>query len=604
MSGMKSMPQTPGRRSAARRFERPAYKWPRASSPRRSAMLDFPSQFQGFRQGSEEACRYLVRRYNKPVYLLVRRLAFRLSLALNVCTVAAMALLLFFSPGILTRAAATSESAEGSGIRLEVAETSSHFFAGETVYRTVAVENKSSSTLSVPLVWRVMAEAATLQQGRLDLIVPAGGVTTSSVSLRMPEVKRLVVLHFLVFEQTTASSKGVLRMALRVYPRDRQLAWEFLRDKKVGIWPPSDLLRSWFERLGARPRALEGISRISDFEGDLLMAGPGAFRDARTWRAFHEALEKRGAPIPVIVLRQDWLPGQATVNDGSGAPEEREHGCSAVRCVREHPLLRQFEDGDFVGWRGLAGVGNLPFLSPPAGNFRRLLLAGGGKTASAEDALILERPFEKGLGILYCQVPLLEAREEEPVAEILFNQVLRYALANTASLTRQGIVLCGSSESPALLKVSQYLLPRKEDEQGDADEKRQVLSRVVRQAFPAGDPGAVILDASSKSAAALLQEDSEFSVKVRKYVRAGGILVVLGMPEETRRFLDWASDERDTFAPHSGPGPAPALWREGSGKVLFVRGDLSRASAGTVRLTLGELLTNLGVLIPFAEGEE
>jgi hypothetical protein len=232
------------------------------------------------------------------------------------------------------------------------------------------------------------------------------------------------------------------------------------------------------------------------------------------------------------------------------------------------------------------------------------LLAGGGKTASAEDALILERPFEKGLGILYCQVPLLEAREEEPVAEILFNQVLRYALANTASLTRQGIVLCGSSESPALLKVSQYLLPRKEDEQGDADEKRQVLSRVVRQAFPAGDPGAVILDAGSKSAAALLQEDSEFSVKVRKYVRAGGILVVLGMPEETRRFLDWASDERATFAPHSGPGPAPALWQEGSGKVLFVRGDLSRASAGTVRLTLGELLTNLGVLIPFAEGEE
>ena len=604
MSGMKSRPQTPGRPSAARRVERPAYNRPPASSPRRSATFDFPGQFQGFRQESKEAFRDLVRRYNKPVYLLIRRLASRLSLTFSVCTVAAMALLLLFSPGILTRTAATSESPEGSGIRLDVAETSSHFFAGEMVCRTVAVENKSSSTVSAPLVWRVMAESAILQQERLDLIVPAGGVTTSSVSLRMPEVKRLVVLHFLVLEQTTASSKAVLRMGLRVYPKDRQLAWEFLRDKKVGIWPPSDLLRSWFERLGARPRALEGISRISDFEGDLLVAGPGAFSDARTWRAFHEALEKRGAPIPVIVLRQDWLPGQATVDDGSGALEEREHGCSAVRCVREHPLLRQFEDGDFVGWRGLAGVGKLPFLSPPAGNFRRLLLPGVGKTTPAEDALILERPFEKGLGILYCQVPLLEAREEEPVAEILFNETLRYALSNTASLTRQGIVLCGSSESPALLKVSEYLLPRKEDEQGDADEKRQVFSRVVRQTFPAGDPGAVILDANPKSATALLREDSEFSFKARKYVRAGGLLVVLGMPEETRRFLDWASDERETFAPHSGPGPAPALWHEGSGKVLFVRGDLSRASAGTVRLALGELLTDLGVFIPSEKGEE
>ena len=294
--------------------------------------------------------------------------------------------------------------------------------SGAPVTRTVMVRNDNTFDASpIAFEWDFTVDGArkSLAGGSETLEVPCGGGVTTSISFKAPKVRvrtegtlslRCRRGGEIVFEE---------RKRYAVFPGPERLE-RALRRGKVLFWGAEDSATlARLRSLGLSPVLVDSLDAAAGQDFNLLVVDAFALRprDATDPRWMDFAASGRR----VLVLEQERtlhfqaVPADISATDHSGA--------FAFPQNPDHPAFAGLESGDFSLWTGGHGVYTNAFV-PPTRGADSLVQCG---PALADCTLAQCTPGE-GL-ILLSQLALGTKLETEPVAGILFDNLVRHGLS-------------------------------------------------------------------------------------------------------------------------------------------------------------------------------
>lgn len=535
--------------------------------------------------------------------------------------------------------------ASDDSVGLRFRESATHAVAGEKLTRTVLLDSTVLAAGKGRLLWQTQVASAVIEKGEVELHQggTGSGVLEAAISFSVPPVSRKVPLQLILRLVQGDSVTDSCAIEFQVYPVDSQLSWKFMERIRVGVFDPAGKTRNMIESVSPSVQPIASVEELDKQKVDLLVVASTGVPEQDEAAGFIGRIERLGLQVPVVAFGPVWKTNRPDQDSRKGALEfTRVH---PVFCAEGNSVFREFSDADFWGWRLAGDPVLLRVLPPPVGNFTRFVGVDDGK--GGPDCLILERPSRTGSRVLFCQLPLVEGWDSEPVCRILLNRLLSQALTRPPQPHRAEVLLCGPAES-ALLKRSGEALG------GAAPDTAQAAFRV--ESFPSTAPGAIVLDAGTDSLDALIENDSAFVEKVNRYVAEGGVLVAVGLEPDTRKHFDWALEgecEVDPLSEEAGevsgdwgqdlllgfsrqewqkwvqlsqvkepfvdfvlkakrdasartvvqPGALVCV-RRGQGQVVFLQVRLDRLSVETSRTILNQILTNLGVQIQDGERVE
>ncbi|MCX7600216.1 MAG: hypothetical protein N2512_15315 [Armatimonadetes bacterium] len=372
-------------------------------------------------------------------------------------------------------------------------------YAGSTIELTLEIFNDTPQSFRGALKVAVMADGKGLAEGGMALQLPPGTHLERPVSLTLPTPLSL------------PRSGGRLDTTLRVTIEDGKRR-VFYDERPFAIYssPRLPALPEIFlyDPVSATARLLEAQQKpfvqVKDF-GELKADQPGVLVIGEKsldsgagddpWDGVGTgtrlyALVRAGWKI--IVLRQDAYPGgMFPAQLASGV-----RSTMAFATQPSHYLLRGLPDDAFKFWAPDHIVTGGELIRPITGAGRPLVITGHPDGVS--HCALLEMPRGRG-AYIFCQLPLVERYNVEPMANVLLSRLLLYATLFEET--------CG----PALVS--------------GADEKYlQVLSEVGVRHVVAEDAGAV-LD-REKPAVVILRGGASATQQLLDWVRGGGNLVL------------------------------------------------------------------------------
>lgn len=419
-----------------------------------------------------------------------------------------------------------------------VRQYDTRFYAGDEVDRTVYLYNDTPQAGTFTVRWW-FANRGKEPTGAREFPLKPAGQAQFSIRLKMPDVKQPTAAAFPI--QVACGDRTVYRRCRQywVYPRRKLALPEGVR---LALFEGQDrVLSRALAEAGLKVTSVTDLAELPAAE--VLLIGPHALDnlkppegpptvgDASGPRAAIAAFVRRGGSV--LVLEQDsydsgLLPGQLV---GRGAT-------IAFRRATDETLFAGLRDDDFRFWRGDNVVARKTLLEPQSGRYRALVASGG--PAGLVYLPLLEVLDGAGRYLL-CQLLLGEKLATEPAAQIMLENLIRYAVAQR--------------QSPARLILVQNKLPLAE-RLGEIGAQFEDLSgRLARSTL---DPRDVLLAEADSPELAADQS------KVREFVAAGGRLLLHGAtPEGLRRiaalFPEPVFAQRNNAVPVSLVQPDPAI---------------------------------------------
>lgn len=301
-------------------------------------------------------------------------------------------------------------------------------YAGSTAKLTLEIFNDTPQPFQGTLKVAVVAGGKEVAEGGMALQLPPGAHLDRPVSLNLPQNLSL--------PRSGGHLDGILRVTIEDGKRR-----VFTDERPFAIYSPPRLpatLPEFFlyDPAGATARLLEAQHKpfvlVKDF-GDLradqpgvLVIGEGALAGATRddpWSGVEAgkqlyALVRAGWKI--IVLRQDAYPGGML-------PAQLASGVRSTMAFATQPahyLLQGLPEDAFKFWPPDHIVTNGELIRPVSGAGRPLVVTGhpGGLSHCA----LLELPRGRG-AYIFCQMPLVERYNVEPMADVLLSRLLVYA---------------------------------------------------------------------------------------------------------------------------------------------------------------------------------
>jgi len=183
-----------------------------------------------------------------------------------------------------------------------------------------------------------------------------------------------------------------------------------------------------------------------------------------------------------------------------------------------HPIFSGLDEDDFRGWRGDFASFSPPMNKPFWGNYRSLMdLRLVGKEKEKRGSLLLEA-FLAGKKMIFCQLPVCDTIPEEPVAAILFENLIRYSLL---PLDETGEAALLSPPGGAI---------------GDFFRKLGLVARSNPVDLTRFDRIVLIYNQESKEY--ISREGVNLPTWLEEILRRGGTVLILGLEPDTIRSLD------------------------------------------------------------------
>ena len=289
--------------------------------------------------------------------------------------------------------------AGGADLAVRLLEPDRHCRAGEKWEHTLVVENLTSRPLTCDGAWRAAVGDAPVADAPVHLDLPPRGTGRLAVALTAPAAERIVTMDLSVVLRADGARPLDAREALRLYPAADMLGWAFLKDRKVGVVGTNARLTRLLKDAGASAADLSSLDAARDYEGDWVVAAPGAFDDRGDWSAVYRLVASAGLRVPLLILRQ--RPGRTAVAAHAqtaasplAAPDARLVPPLPGECWLSGEARKVFEDlaaPDFAGWRRAAADPRLPLPACPPGNLRRLAAPGRADDRPAAASLQPDR---------------------------------------------------------------------------------------------------------------------------------------------------------------------------------------------------------------------
>jgi hypothetical protein len=315
-----------------------------------------------------------------------------------------------------------------------VKEYDTRFYAGEEVERTVFLYNDTLRPAELALEWSLGGR----RQGQKAFAMQPGERVQTTLALTMPTVEDV---RQVPFELTVKNGGRTVCRSVRAYlvfPR-REPRFELPGGTRVAVYgggPALDLLR----RGGVEPVVLEDLEQVSKVQAGVLVIGahaldPLAERDETpvVGGGVHEALAgfvRAGGAV--LVLEQDKFP-----QDMFPAALTDRAATIAFKRSNAGGLLEGVDESGFKFWRGDHVVARRLIERPRAGGFRVFVDTGGPNGLDA--VLAVELRQGEGRYIL-SQLLIGEKLGREPLAQLMFERLVKYAGARQVARTPLGLV--------------------------------------------------------------------------------------------------------------------------------------------------------------------
>jgi hypothetical protein len=335
-----------------------------------------------------------------------------------------------------------------------------NFLPGETVQKQIIMINNSRVTVTADCTWSFDLPRPVM--GKQSVTVPTGEQERIPLKFKLParlapgRYTLTAMVHFSSGEtQDDSFTIDVLPAAARVRAAGR-----------IALFDPKGETAKMLKELGVAFKAVDADSNLARF--DVLIIGKGALT--------------LDAPAPDIARVRDGL--KVVIFEQTGAVLERRFGFRIMeygmrwvfKRVPDHPLLADIADEHLWNWRGdsttlpprlkyklavhfdgpeveWAGIpvtrgwrcgnrGNVASAlieKPASGDFLPILDCG----YSLQYSSLMEYREGKGM-VLFCQTDVTGRTEDDPVAEALARNIVRYVSAWKASL-RRTVVYAGES---------------------------------------------------------------------------------------------------------------------------------------------------------------
>ena len=298
-------------------------------------------------------------------------------------------------------------------------------FSGEPVSMTLEIFNDLPTDVRGTLRWSLMDGAKVLDNGGMGLVMEPAQHSEAPLVFLAPKVtqRRDCVLRIVIEREGGARAFSDER-PFTLWPAPTV-------DKSVSRVSVHDPAGATAQVLGARGytcRAVSDLMNLPADPGSVLILGEGVFgtptyKSKGAWgnadvAARLDTFVRAGGRV--IVLRQpDYpagiLPLTLDVNARS---------TMAFMTQPSHPLLQGLPDDAFRFWMPNHTVSAGEILRPTSGGFTPLVVTGYGDGVS-HCALVEAR---RGQGLyLFCQLPVMERINVEPMAAELLSRMIAYA---------------------------------------------------------------------------------------------------------------------------------------------------------------------------------
>ena len=391
------------------------------------------------------------------------------------------------------------------------------YFSGEVIEEGIQVEGLPESG-SVDIYWQTQVGPAVLEKGKAAVRRGENNTGVAKVELDLPEVKRQTVLTWLVELVSGGNTLKKEAIQYRIFPPTNPEALkDVLQSKEVGIYDPWGKLKNIFQIGGLDYLDLANQVALNNFNGDLLLIGPGAIKTP--YSGIFDIIGKKGSEMGVICFRQTILPREMPL------PLELLSGLEAIPgkgiiMAPGHPVFSGLDESDFQGWRGDSASFFQPMNKPFWGNYRSLMdlrQVGEIRIREKRGSLLLE-VFSAGKKMIFCQLPICTVYREEPVAGVLFENLIRYSITVPAE---RGAVAFLSSPGSGIAGYFQKL---------------GLSARLNPADLTRFDRVILVYDRASKEY--ISREGINLIARLEGVLLRGGKIVILGLEPDSIRSLD------------------------------------------------------------------
>ena len=381
-------------------------------------------------------------------------------------------------------------------VRTLLREMHRNYPSGGTLTRRLYVFNDLLDSADIEVAWSVRVNRDKVAGDEVTVPLPAGEQKELAIRATLPQVRTPPLGAVEVTTAVPGRKPFVEQQEIQVFPSPPADIRE-----PLGVFGPEAFLaqvRAVAPNAkpvpGPTPQGLEGLR--------VLAVAPGALGDDVDASGL-EAFVRDGGRV--VAFAQDDPPRWAPVS----LSLVRTSGTIAFARQAAHFVLRGLRDENLRYWLDDNVVFRSALAKPVRGNARAIIDAGDANGLSL--APLVEARWGRGLA-LFCQLAIAQQASPEPVAALLFHNLLEYA-ANAPARENRPVALVASARSP-LRRFLRRVGARTEDV--DPDDIR--LSRYK----------AIIVDARER---ALVPED------LPEWVFGGGTLLVHCATFETPSWL-------------------------------------------------------------------
>jgi len=278
--------------------------------------------------------------------------------------------------------------------------------------------------VALRLVWGLaFGETAAAGGGVLDIKGPG----TTEVTIQLPDVLARVRLSLEVYLIAAQEVLAQTKCSLDLFPPDILDALkDVYRDRPVGIVEVGEGAKSRLETVDIEWKQLRSAAQVRHFDGSLVILD--ADRPLSRWSSLAAALLDR-VEEGMNVVCVGKAPGALPLGDVPA--RQRRAGAGEVRVLApQHPLLADLQRADLKSWGGDGVVAQALPPIPHGGNYLMVL-----DLPSDTGPLPVATEIRHGAGrILCCGLAVAEKLREEPVAALVFANMLRWGFGSAPPL--------------------------------------------------------------------------------------------------------------------------------------------------------------------------
>ncbi len=318
----------------------------------------------------------------------------------------------------------------------------SNYYSGEILRKEIVVLNEDYFPKSMKLKIKLANENKTYYKKTISLDLKEGEKWVKELIFKLPDIDKRVNTDL---EMTLVKNGKELYKnsnPIHIFPKTEPIKYD---ETKIGLYDPHGKTKRELISSGFKYSRIDkiGQSELSDL--NVLIIGKDAvdlqFRSNA--KILNEFVKQGGRAIfleQTIVKTLDWLPFKLDI--------DKNHSSTvAFRAAQDHTILKQIEKNDLRYWRGNHRVSKYNFIRPKFWNYSTVSYTGGEK--GIEHTPLVTLRYGEGL-FTFTQFIISDEMSKEPVAFLLFNNMLKYSIDYSPSFGKAAII---ADKHSSLLKT-------------------------------------------------------------------------------------------------------------------------------------------------------